>query len=225
MTIEHANITDPQIHEPKGVSTAQVGHSYIANGAGSGSWNFPQLDAQVASLVGQVFVSNGSGGGFWKYPPQGWGNYKSTASQVIDTVASKLIINGLHATTNEAYLPKTIRGTGSLWNSTTNRITPVSVGDSYIVRLTMELTALTGTPDELTVDLDIGSDVTPSIVVASEYVNITGFSSFNLTVTFPIFCLDTFIANGAQIFMSVNSGSITLVNPAIFIDMNTDGSF
>lgn len=225
MTIEHVNITDPQIHEPKGVATAQLGHSYLANGAGSGSWSYPQLDNQVGSLVGQIFVSDGSGGGSWKYPPQGWGNYKSTASQVINTVASKLAINSLHPTTNEAYLPKSIRGTGSLWNSTTNRITPISVGDSYIARLTMELTALTGTPDELTIDLDIGPDATPSIVVSSDHVNITGFSSFDLTASFPIYCLDTFIANGAQVFMSVNSGSITLVNPAIFIDMNTDGSF
>ena len=38
MAIEHANITDPQIHEPKGVSQASEGMVYVADGAGSGLW-------------------------------------------------------------------------------------------------------------------------------------------------------------------------------------------
>lgn len=36
--IEHVNITDPNIHEPKGVSTATTNEVYVADGAGSGSW-------------------------------------------------------------------------------------------------------------------------------------------------------------------------------------------
>jgi hypothetical protein len=35
---EHNTITDPNIHEPKGVSAASVGQVYSADGAGSGSW-------------------------------------------------------------------------------------------------------------------------------------------------------------------------------------------
>lgn len=35
---EHDSITDPDIHEPKGASTAPAGAVYIADGAGSGSW-------------------------------------------------------------------------------------------------------------------------------------------------------------------------------------------
>ena len=38
MSIQHSLITDPNIHEPKGASTAASGASYIANGAGSGTW-------------------------------------------------------------------------------------------------------------------------------------------------------------------------------------------
>jgi hypothetical protein len=36
--ISHKNITDPQIHEPKGISGANAGEVYVANGSGSGSW-------------------------------------------------------------------------------------------------------------------------------------------------------------------------------------------
>ena len=38
MTIEHKNITDPDIHEPKGVATASTNYVYVADGAGSGNW-------------------------------------------------------------------------------------------------------------------------------------------------------------------------------------------
>jgi hypothetical protein len=41
---EHKNITDPNIHEPKGVSVATVGTTYIADGTGSGAWSAIPLD-------------------------------------------------------------------------------------------------------------------------------------------------------------------------------------
>jgi hypothetical protein len=35
---EHVTITDPEIHEPKGVAAASADEVYVADGAGSGSW-------------------------------------------------------------------------------------------------------------------------------------------------------------------------------------------
>ena len=37
----HSAITDPDIHEPKGVSTAASGRVYMSDGAGSGTWLRP----------------------------------------------------------------------------------------------------------------------------------------------------------------------------------------
>lgn len=36
--IEHSAITDPEIHEPRGISAALTGTAYLANGLGSGAW-------------------------------------------------------------------------------------------------------------------------------------------------------------------------------------------
>jgi hypothetical protein len=38
--IQHSVLTDPQLHEPKGASTASSGKVYVANGSGSGAWQF-----------------------------------------------------------------------------------------------------------------------------------------------------------------------------------------
>jgi len=37
-TIEHKNLPNAQLHEPKGVSAASVDTTYVADGAGSGTW-------------------------------------------------------------------------------------------------------------------------------------------------------------------------------------------
>ena len=38
--IQHSALTDPNLHEPKGASTAASGKVYVANGSGSGAWQF-----------------------------------------------------------------------------------------------------------------------------------------------------------------------------------------
>lgn len=52
MAIEHKNILDPNIHEPKGIATATVNQIYSANGAGSGTWGeLPYSDTVIMADV------------------------------------------------------------------------------------------------------------------------------------------------------------------------------
>lgn len=65
MTIQHSAITDPNIHEPKGVASASVDFIYVANGAGSGTWQ-KITPKQLKGLsgngaAGQVVTVDGSG--------------------------------------------------------------------------------------------------------------------------------------------------------------------
>lgn len=52
--VEHVTITDPEIHEPKGASSANSGEVYVANGAGSGSWTDPKTVVPVM-ISGVIF--------------------------------------------------------------------------------------------------------------------------------------------------------------------------
>lgn len=65
MAIEHRVITDPEIHEPKGVSTAAANTAYVANGTGSGAWQKLPLNgiAGVSGLgtTNQTLVTLSSG--------------------------------------------------------------------------------------------------------------------------------------------------------------------
>lgn len=60
--IAHKNLTDPQLHEPKGISAANEGAVYVANGVGSGVWEalpFRALDytpMSVADITGYTTI-------------------------------------------------------------------------------------------------------------------------------------------------------------------------
>ena len=71
MPTEHNVITDPNLHEPKGVAAANAGEVYTADGLGSGSHNLPQLQGQVAAANKTTPYSNGSGGVTWETPRTG----------------------------------------------------------------------------------------------------------------------------------------------------------
>lgn len=65
--MEHINIPEGQIHEPKGITLSASNRVYIANGAGSGSWQ--QVDASTlqgvisnSTAADRLVITNGSGG-------------------------------------------------------------------------------------------------------------------------------------------------------------------
>jgi hypothetical protein len=64
-TVQHSAITDPNIHEPKGVAAATVNKVYVSNGTGSGTWKKlspPQLSGITTNgQAGDVLTVNGSG--------------------------------------------------------------------------------------------------------------------------------------------------------------------
>lgn len=68
MTIEHKNIPESGLHEPKGVSTAAQYKVYVADGAGSGAWGDAYIEGQANASANKIPVSDGAGGVTWKDP-------------------------------------------------------------------------------------------------------------------------------------------------------------
>lgn len=53
--VQHSAITDPNIHEPKGVASAAAGKVYVSNGSGSGTWELP-----AGSAYGDMYIDSGA---------------------------------------------------------------------------------------------------------------------------------------------------------------------
>lgn len=77
----HSSLTDPNIHEPKGASTASDGQVYVADGAGSGAWEAKLPDQSGNS--GKYLTTNGT--------VESWGS-------VVAPAAMASITNGASAT-------------------------------------------------------------------------------------------------------------------------------
>lgn len=55
MSIQHADITDPYIHEPKDISLASANQVYVADGTGSGIWSVLGADSiDIAEVISEV---------------------------------------------------------------------------------------------------------------------------------------------------------------------------
>lgn len=196
-TVQHSTLSSTEIHEPKGADTA---------------------------LENQVYLSDGSGSGSWTYWPTGWASYTAASgAQNFTTTAAKLIIDGT-GTSIETHLPSEIRGSGSLWNTGTSEIKPIAVGDAYTLRLDLPVTART-TATFLTVGIDIGGGATPTNYINETRIDCDRSTPFDLSVSIPIYTLNTFVTNGGQIFIVTNSGDLDIDQPRILITRTHGANF
>lgn len=159
--------------------------------------------------------------------PTGWGFYDDAqttpTTQTFTTTASKVQIDGGGATTEEGFLPNSIKGIASLWDTANDLLIPVTLGDSYDMRLTLGITGKTGSPNALTLELDIGGLAAPSIVVGETDLAVAKSPPFSLIFTFPYFTLATFMANGGQLFLKTDTGTLTAQNRDILITRTSSG--
>ena len=112
---EHSVLTDPNIHEPKGISGAAANTVYVANGSGSGVW------------------TNAPVSGWWDY------NDGSGSIALPAGVWTTLTNDGAGANTVNTYA---LPGAGSVWNTGTNRfdLSNLSLGDTVDVRFQVSVT-------------------------------------------------------------------------------------
>jgi len=162
------------------------------------------------------------------YNTHGWANYADAettpATQTINTTAAKLQIDGGGATSTSAYLPREIRGISELWDTTNDKITPINIGDGYSLRIDLEITAKTGSPTELEMELDIGGGATPTIIIVDRIIPTGKAPPYTVSVGFPIFCLSTFKTNGGQIFLKTDTGTVTISSRIISIHRLSNGA-
>lgn len=171
---------------------------------------FAELDGNFTDLDTRL-VAN---------PKSGWGYYKDNgATQTFDTTPALLRINGGDAATETAYLPLDIRGSGELWNTSTNRITPVALGDGYNIRLDLTVASESGNPNGLTVELDIqaASSYAGRITILDRLAGTGRSIPYTVSIGVPLFVGATFVANGGQFWVTADTGSVSVSTAAILV--------
>lgn len=138
---EHNTITDPEIHEPKGVSTAGAGQVYIADGAGSGTW---------------TTLAQGTIIGFLDYNDAATG----TTPLTVTGGAGWVYVNndGLGAFTNKDYAPV---GVTDVWDVLNNKFDwgELELGDMVDIRMDFDITTTVNNTD-IQIALELATDGT-----------------------------------------------------------------
>jgi hypothetical protein len=135
-TVQHSALTDPNIHEPKNITTAAANEVYVANGAGSGTWKKlspPQFAGVTTNgQAGDTVTVDGSGNFVLTGTPHGQIHFYDLASPYTLTYPSSF--TKLAPTTTASGIPS------NFTEATTARLTytgtdtvPVSI--SYSVSL------------------------------------------------------------------------------------------
>lgn len=126
MSVEHVDIDDPNIHEPKGVSTANADTVYIADGAGSGEWASLTLETIDTS---SIFGTNS----FWL-----WANLENigTAGEVFlpvtrgcNVITATLVLGGAITGSDETITFR--RSDGASMGTVTVTQSGSATGDTY----------------------------------------------------------------------------------------------
>lgn len=219
MAIEHSILTDPDVHEPKGISGASSGTVYVANGAGSGVWTDPSIERATehalytgadlhepkgvaAAAIGKAYYADGAGSGTWANYT-GWGQYQDTQRAVTTPtqtltagVRTKFICDGAFLTSE--YLPDD--AVAPLWNITTNKIQPIAAFDAYHLRMSFWAQNYSGATPYIEMALDIGGGI--GEIVWRDFSLIKGGSVVKISAAFPVFTGATFLANGGEIYLT-----------------------
>lgn len=170
--IQHGVITDPNIHEPKGASTAAAGQIYVATGTGSGTWkSLSEADLDMSNPANNAY---------------GWNDISDSQFTVgapraiASATRTRVTNNGLATQSNTTRL-------GPIWSSANNEFSISDLNAMYVLRVTFKLkaAAAASTPYNALIELEGGS---PVFTFAGQTHFVKGGSAVNqYSISFPFY--------------------------------------
>lgn len=190
MAIQHKDIPDANLHEPKGVSLATNKSVYKANGAGSGAWSkITDADQDYSDKTKNKF---------------GWNDvsdslYTSGSPLSIGSgVRTKLTNNGLAAQSDITRL-------GALWSTANNNFLVNDLNALYFIRVNCKVkaAAAAGTPYVVTFEAESANG--PTVISGNTQIIKGGGYVNQLSWTSP-FYIGSFINNQSiSIFLTADT--------------------
>jgi len=147
MSIQHKNIPDAQLHEPKGINTAAARTTYLANGTGSGTWRkVTDLDIDYSDKTKNKYGWNDISDSLYTV---------SGPHSISSGVRTQLTNNGAAAQSDTTRL-------GAIWDATLNQFLINDLNAFYIVRIGFKVkaAAAVGTPYMVTVEYESANGTT-----------------------------------------------------------------
>jgi hypothetical protein len=160
--VEHKDITDPNIHEVKGASTATAGHVLTATGSGTATFQAPTVYSNVE--VGSYRIVNSSA------TP-----VALTSADTYYTLTNDALGTGTDATYG-------IDGVTDIWDETNSYFSfnDFTLGDLVLVHVDVEVVT-TSANTAIDVDLELGIGATTTTIPMITQANIKTASTVRFT--------------------------------------------
>ena len=192
--VQHSSLTDPNLHEPKGISSASANQLYLSNGSGSGTW------------------TNAN-----RFPGTGWGKYTNTTyvNTTYFVVPDTNTLLPFTTADDVSQLPITLTGTtSSLMNLSTEALQFVAVGDLHSITLAMKVVSFAGgAPKVLDISLFGSANGTNYTTLLGETsVSLVKTTNQYITVSslFPV--TSDMVSHGAKINLKTDVGSVNIID-------------
>lgn len=200
--VQHKDIPEAQLHEPKGVSTASAGTVYVADVGTSGAWATADAIGSGAASAGSLLLADGSGGlDFTRY--QGWGEWQD-ADTTVGVPSQNLTAAARTLWTNDGGTLITTKSpsdlTAALWNVSTNLHQPIAVNDIYHIRINFTAQNYGGATPYIEMELDIGGAI--GVIHSDSKALRKGGAAQGLSFSFPVYTGATYLANGGKIYLT-----------------------
>lgn len=190
--VQHSGLTDPNLHEPKGISSAANNQLYLSNGSGSGTW------------------TNAS-----RFPGTGWGRYTNTTYVGTNALAVSTteVLVPFTTADNETQLPITLTGTTtSLLDLSTEVLKFVATGDMHSVQLSFKIYSTSGSPARVDLRLYGSPDGVTNVLLAEKTVSITKGTDQIISEVSLFNVSSDMVSNGAKIYLATNTGTINIID-------------
>ena len=206
--LEHKNIADPNIHEPKGAAGASAGQIYVADGAGGGVWT---LTSPTAGTVSQ---------GIYDY-----NDAATTGTPIALTLADtfyELTNDGAGAFTNKTYA---LSGLPEVWDVATNQFdwtngTVLALGDTVDIRVDVDIIT-TGTNKAFELDIELGIGGSPYRLPIIPLENFKTAGTYHDVRFMSIYMGDSnTLDNPAKIEAKADGTGVTVVVNGWFVRVN-----
>ena len=153
--IQHKDIPDAQLHEPKGVVSALDSQLYVANGGGSGVWRkLQEADMDFSDKTKNRFGWNDIADSLYTA-----GSPRAIAA----TTRTQLTNNGAAPQTDTSRL-------GAIWDTGNNQFLINDLNAVYVARIKMKVKAAAGAGTPYMVKFEAESSNGPTVVSATDYV-------------------------------------------------------
>lgn len=185
--VEHSTLTSADLHEPKGVATADVNTVYMADGGGSGSW-------QTMYINGWEDVND------------------SGSSQGLDTAYTDLTNDAAGPNTDDTFI---LPGRSTMWDTSNNELDFASgglkVGDLVSIRMDFDITTAASNSSVVTA-MDFSHGDASEFEIVFERKTFKNSGTFNMTVLADFYVGDeTVLDNPAKIKMKSDNASDSVV--------------